>query len=98
VTPARKLAAPAPPASHTRTKALPRALEAIRRDAACLLPRVDAAVLEAREEADTRREQACDDHDHRSKVARRSADRLDAAALALQDAADELRWLASLSP
>lgn len=98
MTPARKITAPAPPASHTRTKAPPRPIEAIRRDAARLLPRVDAAVLEAREEADTRRGQACGDHDHMAKVARRSADRLDAAALALQDAADELRWLASLSP
>jgi hypothetical protein len=82
----------------TPAKAPPRPIEAIRRDVAILLPQVNAASRATREEADARRAQACGDHDHMAKVARRSADRLDAAALSLQDDAEELRWLASLAP
>lgn len=85
--PARKLTTPPAPASHTRTKAPQRSLEEMRLDARRLLPRVDGEVRTLRALADHRAGMLLDGH----------AARLDADARALQDEADELRWLASLA-
>jgi hypothetical protein len=60
----------------------------LRFDVHRLLPRVDDEVRAMRTQADAQREQHLDGH----------AARLDAEARALQNAADELRWLASLAP
>lgn len=97
MTPVRKLStAPPPPASHTRTKAPPRTLAELRLDAHLVLARADVEAAATRTEADARRDNVLGDRDPWATLARRSADRLDAAARALQDDAEELRWLAGL--
>lgn len=93
MTAARKLAPP-PPASQTRFRAT---LAELRARAVRVLDRAAVEVRATRDEADARRELVRGRNDALDTMERRAADALDARARELDAAADELRWLASLS-
>lgn len=93
MTPARKIAAPPAPASHTRAV---EPLSSLRARAHRLLAALPAEVFALRDQADARRVAAAARKDHGAPLEHAAADRLDREASALDAAAEELRWLMSL--